>query len=166
MCNHENFAFFTTMANIGCAHVIGASASQANGNTWTFAATVKSADTGWDKYADQWIVLDGESSMLGTKDLLHPHETEQPFTRSLSGVVVPTSVDYVKIAARDSVAGFCGSNYTLSLFVRPSCSSPVMEPSVAPSISEPTPETSATADSSSVMIIFLMCLILLWNTRM
>jgi hypothetical protein len=156
------------MANIGCAHVIDVSASQANDNngTWTFAATVKSADTGWDKYADQWIVLDGESSILGTRDLLHPHETEQPFTRSLTGVVVPTSLDYVVIAARDSVAGFCGSNYTLSLFARPSCdSSPVMEPSVAPSISEPTPETSAAADSS-VMIIFIMCLMLLWTTRM
>jgi hypothetical protein len=154
------------MANIDCAHVIDASASQANDNTWMFAATVKSADTGWDRYADQWIVLDGESSsILGTRVLLHPHETEQPFTRSLTGVVVPISVDYVEIAARDSVAGFCGSNYTLSLVARPSDSSPVMEPSVAPSISEPTPETSATAHSS-VMKIFIMCLMLFWTTRM
>jgi hypothetical protein len=152
------------MANIVCAHVIDASASQANDNTWTFAATVKSADTGWDKYADQWIVLYGESSILGTRDLLHPHETEQPFTRSLTGVVVPTRLDSVEITARDSVAGFCGSNFILSLVARPSDSSPVMEPSVAPSISEPTPELSATADSS-VMIVFIKCLMILWTTR-
>jgi hypothetical protein len=52
MCNRERIDVFTRMANIGCNHVIDASASQANDNAWTFAATVKSADTGWNKYAD------------------------------------------------------------------------------------------------------------------
>ncbi len=97
----------------GCADVVGATAQQAADGSWTFEVTVSSADTGWDKYADAWEVRSPDGSVLGTRVLTHPHETEQPFTRSLSGVTV--SDDEVVIAARDSVAGFCGDTVRLSL---------------------------------------------------
>jgi hypothetical protein len=38
--------------------------------------------------------------------LYHPHEDEQPFTRSLAGVVIPAGVRQVKVRARDSVHGY------------------------------------------------------------
>ena len=91
----------------GCAHVI-AGAVVWNGATATVSATVRSADTGWDKYADAWEVRTLDGTVLGVRELAHPHETEQPFTRSLGGVSIPTGVDEVELAARDSVVGWCG----------------------------------------------------------
>ena len=85
------------------------------GDTFSFDVTVRSGDTGWDKYADTWEVRSLDGSVLGERVLLHPHETEQPFTRSLSGVVIPDDVDEVVVAARDSVNGFCGATVTVAI---------------------------------------------------
>lgn len=102
----------------GCADVVGAEITP-TGDTYTVVATVRSADTGWDKYADRWEVrtLDGE--VLGVRELAHPHETEQPFTRSLTGVMIPEGADEVQLWARDSVEGFCGRPFTVPVPGRP-----------------------------------------------
>ena len=99
----------------GCADVTAAAAERVTDGTWTFRVTVSSADTGWEKYADAWEVRTLGGEVLGTRELLHPHVDEQPFVRSLSGVSIPSEVDRVVIAARDSVAGFCGTEFTLGL---------------------------------------------------
>jgi len=91
----------------GCADVIDATVA-ADGGVFTISATVGSADTGWDKYADAWQVRDATGEILGERVLTHPHENEQPFTRDLSGVAIPEGIAKVTIAARDSVEGFCG----------------------------------------------------------
>jgi len=39
---------------------------------------------------------------------LHPHENEQPFTRSLSGVVIPEGITEVTLRAKDSVHEYGG----------------------------------------------------------
>jgi len=98
----------------GCAHVIDATADYGDGS-WTISATVASADTGWGKYADAWQVRGPDNELFGERVLAHPHENEQPFTRSLSGVAIPDRVDTVTIAARDSVLGFCGEVFTLEV---------------------------------------------------
>ena len=98
----------------GCAHVIDATAED-RGGSWTVTATVKSADTGWDKYADAWQVRGPDDRLLGERILAHPHENEQPFTRSLSGIDIPEGVDTVTVAARDSVLGFCGDEFVLEV---------------------------------------------------
>ena len=72
------------------------------------AATVSSADTGDEKYADAWEVRAPDGTVLGERVLAHPHVEEQPFTRSLSPVEIPDDVAVVTVAARDSVVGFCG----------------------------------------------------------
>ena len=100
--------------NDGCAHVIDAVAED-RGGSWTVTATVQSADTGWEKYADAWQVRGPGDELLGERVLAHPHENEQPFTRSLSGVSIPDDVDSVTIAARDSVLGFCGDVFVLEV---------------------------------------------------
>ena len=94
----------------GCADVIGV-AIEPSSSGFTISATVSSADEGWDKYADAWEVRTPSGTVLGERILTHPHENEQPFTRSLSGVEIPTDVNEVVIAARDSVAGFCGAEF-------------------------------------------------------
>ncbi len=76
----------------GKADVIDAKATRAADGSYTFSVTVKSDDTGWDKYADRWEVVNTDGKVLGTRVLAHPHETEQPFTREQSGIVVPAGV--------------------------------------------------------------------------
>lgn len=97
-----------------CAHVVDVTIEQ-NGDAFTVATTVASGDTGWDKYADAWQVWDPDGAVLGERILTHPHETEQPFTRSLSNVVIPDDVDAVTVAARDLVLGFCGDTLTVEV---------------------------------------------------
>jgi hypothetical protein len=46
---------------------------------------------------------------------LHPHENEQPFTRSLTGVAIPDGVTEVTIRAHDSVDGYGGKEFTVAL---------------------------------------------------
>ncbi|MDH3731705.1 MAG: hypothetical protein OES13_11395 [Acidimicrobiia bacterium] len=99
----------------GCADVVAAAAAVQLDGAWTFEVTVSSADTGWEKYADAWEVRSLDGTVLGTRVLTHPHETEQPFTRSLAGVVVPDGTTEVVVAARDSVEGFCGEELAVTL---------------------------------------------------
>lgn len=49
---------------------------------YDFAVTLRSPDTGCDRYADWWEVLDAEGTLLVRRILAHSHVDEQPFTRS------------------------------------------------------------------------------------
>ena len=95
----------------GQAKVESATARQ-SGGTWTFEVTIRHADTGWDHYADGWAVLAPDGTQLGYRTLHHPHENEQPFTRSLSGVAVPAGISEVLIRAHDSEHGWSEATYT------------------------------------------------------
>ncbi|PVB63729.1 hypothetical protein DCO57_02820 [Labrenzia sp. 011] len=113
------FALLATV--LGClpasadeVEIVGATARK-TGAGWTFSVTLKHADTGWDHYADLWQVYSPDGDLLGERVLLHPHVDEQPFTRSLSGVTVPESLDEVVIRARDTVHGVSPQEYRLSL---------------------------------------------------
>ena len=88
--------------------MVGAELTVRDDGTHDVAATIRSSDTGWDKYADAFEVVAPDGTVLGTRELLHPHVDEQPFTRSLSGIRVPEEVERVTVRARDSVVGFCG----------------------------------------------------------
>lgn len=86
-----------------------------NGGAWRFDVTVSHPDTGWDHYADAWRVLDMKGNELGIRELTHPHETEQPFTRSLSGVDIPKGTSKVKLEARCLVDGWSGEFLEVNL---------------------------------------------------
>jgi len=92
----------------GCADVVDADVKR-SGDRFVVTATVRSADTGWDRYADAWEVRTTDGEVLGIRVLAHPHVDEQPFTRLLTDVEIPEAVTTVEIAARDSVVGFCGT---------------------------------------------------------
>ena len=53
--------------------------------------------------------------LIATRTLLHPHVREQPFTRSLSGVVIPEGVTRVIIRAHDKEHGLGGEEVTVEL---------------------------------------------------
>ena len=94
--------------------IVGAKATP-TGTTWRFDVTLRHPDTGWDHYADGWEILSPDGSVLGTRPLAHPHEHEQPFTRSLSSVSVPAGLDHVLIRASCNVDGWTGAEYRLDL---------------------------------------------------
>ena len=97
-------------------------AVQSADGDWTFFVTVAHPDTGWDDYADGWDVVTPEGTVLKpdpdspfTRLLLHPHESEQPFTRSQSGIVIPAAVTKVRVRAHDLADGFGGREVTVDL---------------------------------------------------
>jgi len=81
----------------------------------TFYVTVKHGDEGWDHYANKWEILTTDGKIIATRVLLHPHEEEQPFTRSLSNVVIPDGVKQVVVRAHDSVHGYGGRQMTVDI---------------------------------------------------
>lgn len=85
------------------------------GGVWRFSVTLAHPDTGWDHYADGWRIELDDGTILGTRELLHPHVTEQPFTRSLAGVSVPTGVTLVVVRARDNVDAWATETFRLQL---------------------------------------------------
>jgi len=87
----------------------------AAGEGYRFAVTVAHADEGWDHYADRFEILTPAGEILGVRTLHHPHVDEQPFTRSLSGVIVPDDLDRIVVRARDSVHGYGGQSVELAL---------------------------------------------------
>lgn len=95
--------------------VIENAAARHSGGGWTFSVTLSHPDTGWEHYADGWRVLDMEGNELGLRVLAHPHEQEQPFTRSLGGVQIPDGTTQVQIQARCIVEGWGEETYVLPL---------------------------------------------------
>lgn len=81
----------------------------------TFSVTLEHGDTGWDHYANQWDVVTMEGKLLKSRVLYHPHENEQPFTRSLSGVIVPEGQSQVKIRAQDSKHGYSPQEFIVDI---------------------------------------------------
>lgn len=80
-----------------------------------FSVTLSHPDTGWDHYADAWEVLDADGNSLGIRELAHPHETEQPFTRSLGGVAIPAGATSVFVRARCNVDGWSDDLFEVDL---------------------------------------------------
>ena len=60
-------------------------------------------------------MLDLEGNELGFRLLAHPHDTEQPFTRSLCNVEIPTSITQVVVRAKCNVHGYGGKPMLVDL---------------------------------------------------
>lgn len=95
--------------------VIEGAEARASGGAWSFSVTLSHGDTGWDDYADGWRVLSADGSVLGTRELMHPHVNEQPFTRSLSGVAIPDGMASVWIEASTNTGGWAGDKLEIPL---------------------------------------------------
>jgi len=73
--------------------------------SYSFAVRILHEDSGWKHYVDAYEVLDKEGNVLAKRVLWHPHENEQPFTRSLNNVKIP-DLKTVFLRAHDSVDGY------------------------------------------------------------
>lgn len=111
------FVVFVAPGNAaaGEAVVVNATASPSPNGTYTIAATIAHADTGWKHYANKFEVLAPDGKILGTRVLYHPHVDEQPFTRSLGNVRVPAGVTSVIVRASDNVHEAGKKTFTVKL---------------------------------------------------
>lgn len=89
---------------------------------WTFEVTVNHPDTGWTDYCNGWDVVTDDGEVLKrnpedefTRLLLHPHENEQPFTRSQGGLNIPPGTRTLTVRAHDLVEGFGGREVVIDL---------------------------------------------------
>lgn len=82
---------------------------------WRVRVTLEHGDSGWEHYADAWRVITAHGAVIGTRTLHHPHVTEQPFTRELSGIVVPAGVTRVMVEAHDTVHGWSARRLEVDL---------------------------------------------------
>jgi hypothetical protein len=109
------FLLLAPSAFAGEADVVGVKVRRNSAGTYDFDVTVKSVDKGWNHYADAFEVLDPDGAVLGRRILFHPHESEQPFTRDLHGVKIPTGVTRVTVRARHKPKGYDGATLSVAL---------------------------------------------------
>ncbi len=81
--------------------------------TASFDVTVSSPYDSPQRYADGWRVLDQDGTVLGEHTLGHDHASEQPFTRTQSGVTIPDGTTELTIEGRDQVSGYGGETKTI-----------------------------------------------------
>ncbi len=79
----------------------------------SFAVTVSSPYDSPERYADGWRVLDQDGTVLGEHTLAHDHASEQPFTRTQSGVEIPEGTTELTIEGRDQISGYGGETVTV-----------------------------------------------------
>ncbi len=77
----------TVMSEKATAKVMEVDAT-GKANSYTFAVTVNSPDTGCDRYADWWEVITPEGELIYRRVLLHSHVDEQPFKRTGGSVAI------------------------------------------------------------------------------
>ncbi len=106
--------FLSSSALAGPADVVSATADCSESKC-SFAVTVRHDDKGWNHYANAWQVLAPDGAVLATRVLRHPHVGQQPFTRGLNDVDVPSDLTSVRIRARDSVHGLGGEEVEVPL---------------------------------------------------
>lgn len=85
------------------------------GMDWRVDVTLLHPDTGWDHYADGWEVLDADGNQIGYRKLHHPHVDEQPFTRSLSSIMIPDGTREIFVRAHCSVDDWAGDSVRVVL---------------------------------------------------
>jgi len=95
--------------------IVDVEISPAGEGVFDLAVTVSSPYDSPDRYADGWRVLAPDGTELGSHTLLHDHAGEQPFTRTQTGVEIPTDVDEVTIEGRDQQYGYGGSTVTVEV---------------------------------------------------
>ncbi len=91
--------------------VLSASAA----GVWRADVTLRHGDTGWEHYADAWRIMGPGGEEIGRRVLFHPHETEQPFTRSLGNLRLPEGTRTVTVEAHDKVHGWSSDRVVVDL---------------------------------------------------
>jgi hypothetical protein len=80
-----------------------------------FDVTISSPYDTPERYADAFRVIGKDGRVYGERVLLHDHADEQPFTRDLYGVTIPSEVRMIVVQARDRKYGYGGKEVEVTL---------------------------------------------------
>ena len=111
----STFDIDTYSTSIEFAQVTHVVAAQRSSGKWCFDTSVRHNDQGWEHYADRWEVLDLEGNQLGYRSLGHPHDNEQPFTRSRCEINIPAKISKIIVRAKCNKHGFGGKPIVIDL---------------------------------------------------
>lgn len=67
---------------------------------YDIAVTLRDPDTGWDHYANEWVVIADDEKEIARRTLYHPHVNEQLFKRFVRDVVIPVDAKSTKVYAQ------------------------------------------------------------------
>lgn len=95
--------------------VVEAVVSRDSEGTYSFDVTMTSPYDTVDRYADGWRILDPAGAVLGEMTLDHDHASEQPFTRTQTGVEIPDGVTEVNVEGRDILSGYGGTTKSVAI---------------------------------------------------
>lgn len=95
--------------------VLRVEASTNDRMSWEFRVTLSSPYDTPERYADAWRVLDRNDVQLGIRVLGHDHASEQPFTRSQSGIQISEDAMVVFVEGRDQANGWSGQRFAFEL---------------------------------------------------
>jgi hypothetical protein len=98
----------TTEANMRFPDVLAVEITAASDGTYTLNVTMSSPYDTPERYADGWRALTPDGTVLGEKALTHDHASEQPFTRTQTGVEIPAGVTTIVVEGRDTANGYGG----------------------------------------------------------
>ncbi len=99
----------------GQVDVLDAVMTPSSQGRFDISVTLRHADSGWDHYANRWEVIAPDGQVLAVRTLAHPHVHEQPFTRSLRAVAIPSTTTWVRVRGHDLVHGLGGREVTVSV---------------------------------------------------
>ncbi len=100
------------------AQVTDVLATQKSDGSWCIATSVEHNDQGWDHYADGWQVIDLDGNEMAFRLLGHPHDNEQPFTRSQCNINIPSEISQVIVRAKCNKHGYGGKPFEVNLSKR------------------------------------------------
>lgn len=109
------FNIDTYSSSLEFAQVTNVETMQSTSGDWCFNTSIRHNDQGWEHYADRWEVLDLEGNQLGYRTLGHPHDNEQPFTRSRCEIKIPSKITKVIVRAKCNKHGFGGKTFLVDL---------------------------------------------------
>jgi len=95
--------------------VIAAEVRASGSDAFDFDVTLSSPYDTPQRYADAFRIMGKDGKVYGERTLLHDHATEQPFTRDLHAVKIPSVVRAVFIQGRDKRFGYGGKTVEVSL---------------------------------------------------
>jgi hypothetical protein len=93
--------------------ILKADLQSESGNSYTLSVKVSSPYDSPERYADGWRVLSPGGEVLGKRELMHDHASEQPFTRTQSGLEIPAGVEKITVEGRDLENGYGGKTVTI-----------------------------------------------------
>ncbi len=105
---------WSSLAAAGEVRIVEVKLDQ-RGYEWSASVTLEHADTGWKHYADAWRLVTEDGTEFARRTLHHPHVNEQPFARSLSGIVIPKGTKVIFVEAHDKVHGWSPDRVRIDL---------------------------------------------------